>query len=721
VSPSAPTRGSDAILTVPSRTAFLGAVRAVTGSLAEGAGFEATAVEQLALAVDEAATNVIEHAYAGAPDRSLEIHFRSSASEFRVDLVDDGLQVEAAAVPRYELERYAREGRRGGMGVHLMGQIMDSVRYQQDGGRNVCCLVKRRPVAGGHVTATRRYRMAVEALGRSGSEQGEAVRELAGLHELLAAVAAGGEPEALLASALELVRRELDVDGAAVFERVDRERFRLLCRSGATRDVSLDVRPPVFAVTVADGPPWTGALEAAGLELLHPLHLGRENVGLLGLGRRTRSGADGGFLAGMAGILGPLVAGRSLRLRLKRADRTLEARVFQLRNLFELTRELTASLDADTVLDLVATTILGHLGVTRCAIFLREGSALGLACERGLRGRAPRRLPERARLPSRALATTELEDPALREALEGARLDFAVPLRADGLIVLGARPAGRPFGEEDVEFAATIGGQALTALESIRLNQVRLEKQRQDRELEIARDIQVGLFPKQQPRFPGLELAAVSRPCYQVGGDYYDFIRLSEERLGVVAADVAGKGVGASLLMASVHAALQARAGTVGPSALIGWLNDFLYASTRDNKFVTLFYAEVDVSAGAATYVNAGHIPPFLLDAEGGSERLEEGGPVLGVLKGAAFETGVRPLGAGRLLAIVTDGVTEQRSPGDEEYGEGRTLELLRSCREESAEEVVHRLLREITSWSGSAGCSDDLTAVIVKGMSRSI
>jgi sigma-B regulation protein RsbU (phosphoserine phosphatase) len=712
---------ADAILTVPSRTAFLGAVRAVTASLAEGAGFEPTAVEQLALAVDEAATNVIEHAYEGAPDRSLEVRFASSASEFRVDLVDDGLQVEAAAVPRYELERYAREGRRGGMGVHLMGQIMDSVRYRQHGGRNVCCLVKRRPVAGGHVTATRRYRRAAEALAGSGSEQAEAARELAGLHELLAAVAAGGEPQALVASALELLRRELEADGAAVFERVDRERFTLLSRSGATPDVALNVPPPVFPVTAADGPPWSEALDAAGLALLHPLHLGRENVGLLGLGnRRRRDGSDGGFLAGVAGILGPLVAGQSLRFRLKRAQRTLEARVFQLRNLFELTRELTASLDVETVLDLVATTILGHLGVTRCAIYLREGAVVRLACERGLRGRGPS-LPDGVRLPGRAAAASELEDPRLREALEEARLDFAVPLRTEGLIALGSRLGERPFGEEDVEFAATIGGQALTAIESIRLNQVRLEKQRQDRELEIARDIQVGLFPKAQPRFPGLELAAVSRPCYQVGGDYYDFIMLSEERLGVVVADVAGKGVGASLLMASVHAALKARAGTVGPAALIGWLNDFLCASTRDNKFVTLFYAEVDVTERVATYVNAGHVPPFLIDPDGGTERLEEGGPVLGVLEGAPFETGTRPLGAGRLLAIVTDGVTEQRSPGDEEYGEGRTLELLRSCGEEPAEVVVQKLLREIAGWSGNVGCSDDLTAVIVKGMSRSI
>jgi len=720
LSAGAPAGVADAILTVPSRTAFLGAVRAVTASLAEGAGFEPTAVEQLALAVDEAATNVIVHAYMGAPDRSLEIHFASSASEFRVDLVDDGLQVEAAAVPRYELERYAREGRRGGMGVHLMGQIMDSVQYQQDGGRNVCCLVKRRPIAGGHVTATRRYRRAAEALAESGSEQAEAARELAGLHELLAAVAAGGEPQALVASALELVRRELRADGAAVFERVERERFTLLSRSGATPDVALEVPPPVFPVTAADGPPWSEALAAAELEQLHPLRLGRENVGLLGLGKRRGRSSDGGFVAGVAGVLGLLVAGQSLRFRLKRAQRTLEARVFQLRNLFELTRELTASLDVETVLDLVATTILGHLGVTRCAIYLREGAVLRLACERGLRGRGPS-LPEGVRLPGRAAATSQLEDTRLREVLEGARLDLAVPLRAEGLIALGSRVEERPFGEEDVEFATTIGGQALTAIESIRLNQVRLEKQRQDRELEIARDIQVGLFPKAQPRFPGLELAAVSRPCYQVGGDYYDFIGLSDERLGVVVADVAGKGVGASLLMASVHAALKARAGTVGPAALIGWLNDFLCASTRDNKFVTLFYAELDVTERRATYVNAGHVPPFLIDLDGGSERLEEGGPVLGVLEGTHFETGVRPLVPGRVLAIVTDGVTEQRSPADEEYGEGRTLELLRSCGEEPAEMVVQKLLREIAGWSGGVGCSDDLTAVIVKGMSRSI
>jgi sigma-B regulation protein RsbU (phosphoserine phosphatase) len=711
----------DAILTVPSRTEFLGSVRAVAARLAAEAGFEPTAVDQMALAVDEATTNVIRHAYRSAPDRSLEIHFRSTAAEFRIDLLDDGLQVEAAAVPRYELERYAREGRRGGMGVHLMGQIMDSVRFAQREGRNVCCLVKRRPAAGGHATATRRYRGVVEALAGAGSEPGSALRELVALHELLAAVAAGGEPEALLGSALQLVCRELGARGGAIFERVDQERFRLVRRSGETAaEVELAVPPPVFPVTAADGPPWAAALESAGLRQLHPLRLGREVVGLLAIGERSGGeGRDAGLLAGLTGILGPLVAAQTLRGRLKRADRTLEARVFQLRNLFDLTRELTASLDEGTVLDLVATTLLGHLGVTRCAIFLREGSALTLACQRGLRGRCRGALPAGTRLPEAAAPTSELDDPELRAALEEARLDFAVPLRTEGLIALGARPAGRPFGEEDVEFAATIGAQALTALESIRLNRVRLEKQRQDRELEIARDIQVGLFPRARPSFPGLELAAVSRPCHQVGGDYFDLIRLPEGRLGVVVADVAGKGVGASILMASVHAALQARAGTVEPGALIGWLNEFLCSSTRDNKFVTLFYAEIAAAGGAATYVNAGHVPPFLVDASGDGERLTTGGPLLGVLPGARFETAVRQLGPGSLLAVVTDGVTEQLSPREEEYGDARVLGLLRRCRGAGAEPVVEELLRELTSWAGAGGCTDDVTALIVKGVSR--
>lgn len=127
---------------LPSQTSFLGLIRDVTQKLAEGAGFSSATAGRLALAVDEAATNVIEHAYAGAPDRELEVRYESRGPEFRVDVVDNGAMVDPQALPRLDLDRYVSERRKGGLGIHLMERIMDSVTFRRSARKNVCCLVK---------------------------------------------------------------------------------------------------------------------------------------------------------------------------------------------------------------------------------------------------------------------------------------------------------------------------------------------------------------------------------------------------------------------------------------------------------------------------------------------------------------------------------------------------------------------------------------------------
>jgi anti-sigma regulatory factor (Ser/Thr protein kinase) len=134
------------VLSVPSRTEFLALVRDVTRRISLDCGFDGALAERLALAVDEAATNVIEHAYAGAGDRVIELRFWDAGAQLRVDIVDDGAMVDPRDVPEVDLARYATEHRRGGLGMHLMGKIMDSVTFSRAARRNVCCMVKRKPV-----------------------------------------------------------------------------------------------------------------------------------------------------------------------------------------------------------------------------------------------------------------------------------------------------------------------------------------------------------------------------------------------------------------------------------------------------------------------------------------------------------------------------------------------------------------------------------------------
>jgi sigma-B regulation protein RsbU (phosphoserine phosphatase) len=187
--------------------------------------------------------------------------------------------------------------------------------------------------------------------------------------------------------------------------------------------------------------------------------------------------------------------------------------------------------------------------------------------------------------------------------------------------------------------------------------------------------------------------------------------------VALTVADVSGKGAPASILMASVHASLRALAGTLTPAALMGRLNLFLYESTQANKYVTLFYGELDPATRRFTYVNAGHIPPYCLGRDGRIRRLVEGGPVLGLLKDATFDTGDSILDAGESVTIVTDGVTEALSPGGDEFGDGRVEAVLRESTARGATSALESLVAAATTWAGPAGCSDDLTILMLKAL----
>jgi sigma-B regulation protein RsbU (phosphoserine phosphatase) len=276
------------------------------------------------------------------------------------------------------------------------------------------------------------------------------------------------------------------------------------------------------------------------------------------------------------------------------------------------------------------------------------------------------------------------------------------------------RPSGAAFSEEDCDFAQTLGRQALTALETVRLHRIRVEKQRQDREMQIAREIQQSLFPSGLPDVPGFELAAESQPCQEVGGDHYDLIPLPHGRLAIAVADVSGKGAPASILMASVHATLRALAGTAAPDVLMARLNRFLLESTQENKYVTLFYGELDPGSRRLTYVNAGHVPPYRV-SKGSRRRLEAGGPVVGLLEDAVYAVGEEVLAPAEVLAVVSDGVSEAASPEDVELGDERVFESLEASSAGSATEILRGLVETVHAWTGPRGCSDDLTALVLR------
>ena len=463
--------------------------------------------------------------------------------------------------------------------------------------------------------------------------------------------------------------------------------------------------------------------------LLCTIRRGENPIAVLGLGPRMQGGVYGpevyAFLRTAAACAAAPVENSLIFDELRQVKQKLSVKVYQLHNLFDISRELSGSFEEDAIHSLVTTTVMGHFVVSRCALYLMGPSGLALAYERGLRRevQAAPIPPDEARAAIDALhgpkEVAELPDGALRRRLDEARLTLAVPLTAgatvEGVLAIGERASRTPFSAEDRDFAQTLARHAFAALESARLHRLRVEKQRRDHELQLAREIQRSLFPPLNPEIPGFEVAAESRSCYEVGGDCYDWIDLGSGRLAFVIADVSGKGTPASLLMASVHASIQALAGTAGPAQVIERLNRFLFARTQANRYVTLFYAELDAAARRLTYVNAGHVPPYRVTPDGTVSRLLTGGLVLGILDPVTYEAGEVRLDPGDVLAVVTDGVTEANSPDEREFGDERVCKALRALSKGSAAAILEGLLTAVNQWTGAAGSSDDLTALVLK------
>ena len=244
------------------------------------------------------------------------------------------------------------------------------------------------------------------------------------------------------------------------------------------------------------------------------------------------------------------------------------------------------------------------------------------------------------------------------------------------------------------------------------------QRERLNRELEIAREVQEHLFPQRLPHVPGLDYCGQCRSAREVGGDYYDFLELSDGRLGMAIGDVSGKGVSAALLMASLEASLRALAPVVhDPSELMERVNSLVCQASASNRYATLFYAQYDPVSRGLTYVNAGHNPPVVLRNSGGSHqvfRLDIGGPVIGLLP-HRYQRGAFSHEVGDLLVLFTDGVSESMNGRYEEWGEDRLIEFAKTCHGLPAPEALRRIMTSAEAFAAGAPQHDDMTLTVLR------
>ncbi|HEX8722608.1 MAG TPA: SpoIIE family protein phosphatase [Pyrinomonadaceae bacterium] len=394
---------------------------------------------------------------------------------------------------------------------------------------------------------------------------------------------------------------------------------------------------------------------------------------------------------------------------------------------------LLASATLDETLRQVALLVFEAVPAERCLIMLREGEPVELKIRAAeMRDRRPevgevrvsRTIIEEVVNQGRSVLTSDAQhDPRFRSStvtFQGIRSVLAVPLgvgdRIFGMIYADSPLATSRFSEDHLKVLTTLGSVAAIRVENARLIEEHLEQQQYERELQLAREIQQRFQPTAPPPVPGFELQGISFPSYQIGGDYYDFILCPDGRLVIALGDVSGKGTSAALLMSSLHAAVHAQVASCRPiTETVGAVNRYLADNTPANRFVTLFYAELDPLTGSLSFINAGHNPPLIAHGGGTLEQLSAGGLPLGIMPDFDYREGRTQLRPGDVLVAYSDGVTETQNPKGEEFGTVRLQDVIAQNIGRSAAGLRDKIEAAISTFAQGTPAGDDVTLVIVK------
>jgi sigma-B regulation protein RsbU (phosphoserine phosphatase) len=296
------------------------------------------------------------------------------------------------------------------------------------------------------------------------------------------------------------------------------------------------------------------------------------------------------------------------------------------------------------------------------------------------------------------------------------------------MLSAGMRYKGKPIGvlrvytEKEQAFSPlkidllkAVAAQAAAAIENARLLNESLQAAALERQVQMAADVQQRMIPQSPPHLPGLDLASVYVPCYELGGDFFDFIPLPDDNLGLAIADVSGKGVPASLTMASVRAFLRAQVDNVYYLyEVVHRINQMLCRDTKPGEFVTLFYGVLDARNLRFTYCNAGH-PPALLLRDGNVTELVGDNMVLGVSEAEEYKQFLIHLKKGDALLFYTDGVTDAMNFNQERFGRQRLIDAFREAGDTSADVIAQHILWQLRKFVGMARRTDDVTMILAK------
>jgi len=408
----------------------------------------------------------------------------------------------------------------------------------------------------------------------------------------------------------------------------------------------------------------------------------------------------------------------------------LKKKSLEIETLLEVEKCLSSSLNLNELLELILDSLLKVVRYDAVVIFLIDKDKqeiehikargfdpvlepdLQLKIGQGIAGWA-------AKTQKSLIVPNVKGDPRYIEARVETQSAMAVPIvsqkRMIGVFSLESDEPNA-YGEDDLDLLEAFASSAAISLERARQHEEILEKRKLEEELSIAKRIQQSFLPRKKPQLYGFDISGVNIPSEEVGGDYYDFIPIVENQMGIAIGDVSGKGIPAALIMASFRASLIAEIrNNYAIRSIMFKVNNLLFESTASDIYVTAVYGVLDTKNRILTFANAGHNAPILRHASGEMEYLTEGGVALGMFENLKYEE--RPLGLspGDIIVFYTDGVTEAKNEKEEEFGTRRLKQVINDSHQLNASQIQENIYRAVKDFTGSLHQADDLTMIVIK------
>jgi sigma-B regulation protein RsbU (phosphoserine phosphatase) len=464
-------------------------------------------------------------------------------------------------------------------------------------------------------------------------------------------------------------------------------------------------------------------MHVSNLKIVEKISSSHDCIGLVCLGEKLNKSYytedDQEFLKTILNIAASAIQNSIIINELKEVNRFLDTRVQRLDSLFELSKEFGMLAESSRFVKLLIFSVIGQFLVQKYAVVLFNDDKSEILESKFNRSDLQNCLSKYELINTiESIRSKEISERF--DLLKEIGVQLIVPMQLQGktrgLIFLGSRAGDRDYLDSDIEFIYSVGNLAIISLENKRLFEEALEKQKLEEELLIARDIQQNLLPQSIPEYENFEIAALNVSSKQVGGDYYDVIPLDDDNFIIAIADVSGKGVPASLMMANIQAFLQVICRqNLQIDEATALINNLVTENTSEGRFITFFWGVVNIKQKVIKYVNAGHNPPLLL-RNNAVKKLDRGGIILGVMKTVSpyiFEE--VDLHKDDVLVLFTDGVSEAMNNQEEEFGEDRLEEAANALKKNSAGEILDGIKQEVQNFTQGNIQSDDITMIILK------